>query len=350
MSLVPVDSREAYRREGPVVTVLGRNKDIDIRNAQPSPVMVHGARIWSAIKALAKVSVLALLIGGYPALMWSAHEVDATPVSQESAQSWTSPTAGVAITLIVRELEGPGWTTDKPGWAPARQLTAQPAWQAGLAGALADYLQIAATGVTRNEKIDPDLSAAARLLRPVEDGEMTPRLIAGVEALARYNGRVHAGLVSDLDTEADLAQALRLFAGWAGESSQQLSTLITHTDGWPASRADVRAFYTARARAQVAVSLLNAAVETHPDLTASASLRAQMRETRAQWDRIARQAPLMVSNQDGDGAFLPNHLAAMAWHLSEAEAASLRMADLVLGAQPDTTLADSDLVLMTSTP
>lgn len=350
MSLVPVDAREAYRREGPVVTVLGRNKDIDIRNAKPSPVMVHGSRIWSGLKALTKVGLLAALIGTYPAMMWSAHKVDAAPVSQDVAQSWTSPTAGVAITLIVRELEGQGWTADKPDWSPARQLTAQPAWQDGLVNALADYLQIAATGVTRSEAIDPDLAAAARLLRPVDDGEMTPRLVAGVEALARYNGRVHAGLVSDLDTEGDLAQALRLFAGWGRESSEHLSSLIAHNEGWPASRADVHAFYTARARAQVAVSLLNAAAETHPDLTASASLRAQMRETRAQWDRIARQSPMMVSNQDGEGAFLPNHLAAMAWHLSEAEAASLRMADLVLGAEPDTTLADSDLVLLTSTP
>ena len=350
MSLVPVDVPQGYRREGPVVTVLGNDKNLDLTQAQPSPLMVQGSRIWRGFKTFAKAGVIAALIGTYPAMMMAAHHIDDSAIEDVSHDEWASPATGVVISLIVREVEGPGWTADKASFAPARQLTAQPAWQTGMTNALSDYLQLAATGVDETGNIDPDLAAASRLLRAKDGAEMTPRLIAALEALARYNGRVHANIATDLDEGTDLAQSLRLFAGWANQSSADLSSLIGHSEGWPASRTDVHAFYTARARAHVVANLLTAAMETHPELMARASLRAQLRDTQDSWASIARQGPLMVSNQNGDGAFLPNHLAAMAWHLDRAETASLELAELVLGAQPDVTLAGFDDVVLTSSP
>ena len=351
MSLVPMDVPQAYRREGPVVTVIGRDKNLDLSLAEPSPYMVKGQRIWRAAKGFLKVAGFVAFFVTYPAMMWAAHDINDDPVEAVTADTWASPATGVAITLVAREVEGPGWTADKPVFVPARQLTAQPAWQEAIADSLADYFQLAAGTVTRDADIDPDLAAASRLLRNKSDAEMTPRLIAAAEALARFNGRVHAGLVQDLDADADLAQSLRLYAGWAATSSDELASLIGHSNGWPASRADVHTYYSARARAHVAASLLQAAVHTHPELMQRASLRAQLYETQAVWARIASQDPLVVSNQDGDGAILPNHLAAMAWHLEQAETASLQLAELILGNEPaDMTLAGADSVILTSSP
>ncbi|MEO0465608.1 MAG: hypothetical protein AAF216_03620 [Pseudomonadota bacterium] len=350
MSLVPVDVPKGYRREGPVVTVLGSDKNLDLTTAEPSPYMVHGGKIWRVLKTTLKVGVLVSVVGAYPAMMWSSHSINDSAVEEVSQETWASPAAGVAISLVVREVEGPGWTGDKPAIAPAQQLTGQPAWQVGLTNALSDYLQLAATGVDTTGEIDPDLAAASRLLRAKDDAEMTPRLVAATEALARYNGRVHADIAVDLDAGTDFAQSLRLFAGWANQSAADLSALIGHDQGWPASREDVHAFYTARARAHVVANLINAAMETHPELMGRASVRAQLRDTQRAWSIVASQSPLVVSNQNGDGALLPNHLAAMAWHLERAEASSLELAELVLGAQPDVTLAGVDDVVLTSSP
>ncbi|MEL6956639.1 MAG: hypothetical protein AAFO88_08355 [Pseudomonadota bacterium] len=345
---VPVDTPDGYRKEGPVVMVLGNDKNLDITTAQPSPYMVQSQRIWRITKGALKAGFLLFAIGVYPAMMWSAHDINDAPLEAVTAETWASPSMGVAITLVAREVEGPGWTGDKAGFAPARQLTAQPAWQDGLVNALADYIQLAAGTVTRSEEIDPDLAAASRLLRTKSNTEMTPRLIAAAEALARFNGRVHADITNDLDADQDLAQSLRLFAGWAKQSSIDLGERVGHKDGWPASRADVHAFYVARARAHVASSMLQAAVHAHPELMQRATLRAQLRETQDTWTRVALQDPLLVSNQDGDGAVLPNHLAAMAWHLEQAEASSLHLAEMVSSAQPKLNVADSGVVLSAS--
>ncbi|MEM9738572.1 MAG: hypothetical protein AAF829_01795 [Pseudomonadota bacterium] len=345
---VPVETENGYHREGPVVTVLGVDKNLDISAAQPSPYMVKSQKVWRLAKGALKAGLLVLAVGTYPALMWSAHDINDAPLEAVSSETWASPSMGVAITLVAREVEGPGWTADKPSVAPARRLTAQPAWQDGLTNALADYIQLAAGTVTRSSEIDADLAAASRLLRSKSDTEMTPRLIAAAEALARFNGRVHAGITNDLDADQDLAQSLRLFAGWAKHSSTDLGERVGHKAGWPASRSDVHAFYTARARAHVASGMLQAAVHAHPELMQRASMRAQLRETQDMWTRVARQDPLLVSNQDGDGAVLPNHLAAMAWHLEQAEAASIQLADMVSSSQPSLTVADTDVVLTSS--
>lgn len=160
MSLVPVKTPEGYHREGPVVTVIGGDKNLDISMAVPSPYMVRGQRAWRFAKGALKAGALLLAIGTYPVMMWAAHDINDAPLEAVTAETWASPSMGVAITLVAREVEGPGWTADKPSLMPARQLTAQPAWQAGLANALADYVQLAAGTVTRSSEIDADLAAA----------------------------------------------------------------------------------------------------------------------------------------------------------------------------------------------
>ncbi len=350
MSQVPANLPDVYRREGPVVTVIGDEEGMNFDDARPSPVMLLAGRFWRACKTTTKVGLLVGLAGLYPAMMWSAHEIDDASVDAEEIALWPAPEAGVAISLIAREVEGPGWTGDLPAWRPASQLTAQPAWQDALMVAIADFAQLSAAIVAGDGETDPDLAAAGRLLRPVETEDMTPRLVAGAEALARYSGRVDHGLAGRLDTNAELAQTVGLFANWAQESGRDIGALVGAPDGWPAGQNDVTAFYRARARAHVSNNMLKALAANNPDLEMSASLRAQWREVEMLWERIADQSPLMVSNQEGDGLFLPNHLASMAWHLEQAGEATAQLAELLQGAKPDTALAEADIVILTTSP
>ncbi len=333
-----------------MVTVIGSHEDFDFDNAHPSPIMLRASRLWRFLTGTAKVALVAGLVGFYPAMMWSAHDIDAGTVDPDELALWSAPEDGVAISLIAREVEQVGWTTDRRAWHPATRLTAQPVWQESLMDALADFANLGANISSGDGTSDPDLAAASRLLRPARGEEMTPRLIAAAEALARHNGRADRGMAGTLDTRSDFAAAATLFARWAGESEHQVASRVGSDEAWPAGQHDVAAFYRARARAHVASNMLTAFAEHNPEIELSASLRAQWRETETLWQRISDQSPLMVSNQDGDGLILPNHLAAMAWHLGQAETASLELAELLLGAQPDTTLVAADFGELTTSP
>lgn len=350
MSVVPVEPASRARREGPAVIVLGSRKNMDLSGARPSPIMKVSTAIWQGLKVIGLVAGMFVIVGTYPAMTWSAHEIDDSRVALDAPDTWASPTAGVAITLIAREVEGPGWTGDRAGWRPSARLTAQPAWQAGMSDALADFAQLAASLADKDARTDPDLEAASRLLRPVSHEAMTPRLVAAAEAFARYNGRVDRALAGQVDTRADIAQTVKLFAGWAESSRSEIAGLVGDPEAWPAGQAEIRAFYRARARAQVANNLLSAMAERQAGMLETAALRAQYRETRALWQRVSAQAPLVVSNQEGDGLFLPNHLAAMAWHLEEVETATRLLASLMEGAKPDMALARADHVVITASP
>lgn len=337
-----------YFREGPVVTVLG-DEEMDIADAQPHPWMEQSKAVWQRAKGVVKLGLFAVVAGAYPGWMVASHTIDASPVAIDEAD-WASHEAGVAMTLIAREVSGPGWTGDKADWHPGQHLTAQPAWQVSLSYSLSDVTQLSAALADAGGKPDTDLATASRLLRPVADEAMTPRLVAAAEALASYDSRVANGVASDIDSAEQVSELLGLFAGWAEDSARELSDQIALGAAWPASKADIRAFYSARARAQVASNMIDAAIAKDPGLASTASIRAQVREARMLWQRVAQQAPMIVSNQTGDNPFLPNHLAAMAWHLDKAGDATRQLADMLEGTvEGDLAIAAADDLVLTPT-
>ncbi len=337
-----------YFREGPVVTVLGE-EEMDIGDARPHPWMEASRSIWKRTKGVVKLGMVTALAGAYPGWMIASHSIDASPVTLD-AENWASEEAGVAMTLIAREVSGPGWTGDKASWHPSRHLTAQPAWQVSLSYSLSDVTQLSAALAERGGQPDSDLVAASRLLRPVSDEAMTPRLVAAAEALASYDSRVAKGVASDINTVEKVSELLNLFAGWAEDSARELSDQIALGAAWPASRADIRAYYDARARGQVASNMIDAAIASDPAMASTASIRAQVREASTLWQRVAKQAPVIVSNQTGDNPLLPNHLAAMAWHLDQAEAATRKLASMLDGTQEgDLSIATADDLILSPT-
>ncbi|MEL6387038.1 MAG: hypothetical protein AAFR00_06785 [Pseudomonadota bacterium] len=337
-----------YHREGPVVMVLG-DDDMDIDSAQPHPIMAQSRAVWKRTKGFVKLGIFAAFAGAYPSWMAASHSVDVTPVPIDGA-NWASPEAGVAMTLIAREVSGPGWSADKASWNPVHHLTAQPAWQVSLTYSLSDVTQLSAALAISGNEPDTDLAAASRLLRPTAGEPMTPRLIAAAEALASYDSRVASGTAADIDTAEQVTELLGLFVGWAEDSAGELSDQIALGAAWPASRADIRAFYNARARAHVASHMIDAAVAKDPDIAKTAAIRAQIREATTAWYRVAQQAPLIVSNQNGDNPLLPNHLAAMAWHLNGAEDATRQLADMVAGThEGDISIANAGNLVLAPT-
>ena len=88
MSLVPVKTPEGYHREGPVVTVIGGDKNLDISMAVPSPYMVRGQRAWRFAKGALKACALMLAIGTYPVMMWAAHDINDAPLEAVTAETW----------------------------------------------------------------------------------------------------------------------------------------------------------------------------------------------------------------------------------------------------------------------
>ena len=308
------------RREGKSVTLIGTDLPAPyLDEAEPSPLM-HTASLWwrRLIRTLQVLAVLAL-VGIYPALIATSHQINDAPVILSAESPWASPETGVAVTLIARELEGPGWAGDKPGWHPQARLTGLPAWQSSVSTSLSQFSRLmAGKSQTVDGNPDPDLSAAARLLAPEPGLDQTPRLAAAAEALARYEGRLERDLASKPSGVADVVDELALFAGWADNSYERLSSRIGTREGWPASKEDIQAFFQARARAQVASQLLTASLVSEPDIAVRESVESRLDQIEAYWRRAAELDPVFVSSQAGDARLMADHLAMMAFYLRQA--------------------------------
>ena len=317
---LPVKARDT----GPAVTLIGTDlPESYLEEAEPSPMMHTASEWWKRLKRVVQLGVLLLVIGFYPALVAGSHDINDDPVNLSAERPWTSAETGTMITLIGREIEGPGWAADRPGWHPQARLTGLPAWQEALSTSMSEYVRMMAAGApTQRGGPDPDLSAAARLMTIDAQLPQTPRLSAAAEALARYEGRLERGLASEVGGLDGLLDKLALMASWSDWSTMELGEQIGIRDGWPASKADIRAFYTARARAQLASQLLTASVNAEPDLAVTDAVQDRIDRLEASWRRAATLDPLFVSNQSGDARLMADHLAMMAFYIGEAGAAT----------------------------
>lgn len=313
---LPVKARE----DGLAVTLIGTDlPDSYLEEAEPSPLMQTAEWWWDrGVKALKILGLLAVA-ASYPALVAGSHDIKDEPVVLSAERPWTSPETGIIITMIGREIAGPGWANDRPGWHPQARLTGLPAWQEALSSSMSEYTRLMAMqAMTPRGTADPDLSAAARLLVVDPQLEQTPRLAAAAEALARYEGRLERDLASDATGFENLLDKLGLMASWSDVSVAELGEQSNLRDGWPASEADVQAFYAARARAQLASQLITASLNAEPDTLVSEAVQSRIDRLVAAWRKAATLDPLFVSNQSGDARLMADHLAMMAFYISEA--------------------------------
>ena len=313
---LPVKARD----DGPAVTLIGTDlPESYLEEAEPSPFM-HSAHWWwrrgvGAIKIAGLLAVAAF----YPALIAGSHDIKDDPVVLSAERPWTSPETGIMITMIGREIEGPGWASDRAGWHPQARLTGLPAWQEALSSSMSEYVRLMANRAkTPRGTADPDLSAASRLLTVDPQLEQTPRLAAAAEALARYEGRFERDLANSSGGFESLLDKMALMASWSEISVEDLGEQIALRDGWPASKDDIRAFYAARARAQLASQLIAASLNAEPDIVVSEAVQTRIDRLVAAWRRAAMLDPIFVSNQSGDARLMADHLAMMAFYIGEA--------------------------------
>ena len=322
---LPVAYEEAEPNpRDPVITLIG--SDIPpayLDDAEPSPLMESASRLWGRVVKTAKLSIVALLVGGYPAAIVWSHDIQDKPIALPNLAPWASPEAGTALTMIGRELTGPGWADDRPVWHPQSRLTALPAWQEGVISALSDYTLLSGQLATDADgNVDPDLTAAGRLLVPNSESEAVPRLNAAAEALQRYDGRLLRGLATAPMGQDSLQARLSLFADWGRDAQQRLQISANSAEAWPASGSDIEAIYQARAYAHVAGQLLSATLALEADLVSSSDAAEARDKAQAAWSRAARFNPIFISSQAGTGRFLSDHPATMAFYMNEAEAAT----------------------------
>jgi len=324
------DLPAAYQDEGPVVSFLQEDQMAQFDYAEPSPIMLFAARWWRRFTNVLKIGVMIVLIAGYPVATILSNNIDDSDIALNAEQAWMLPQAGVAIHKIARELEGSGWAGDRANWHPQARLTAMPAWQEASAEALADHTRLMAVLSSVEGEPDEDLTAASRLLHTIGGEDMRPRLTAAAQALNRYDGRVARGLANMPTPREALISEARLFAGWAEAGRRDLATQI-HREKveFPAGRADIKAYYAVKARAHIASQMLTASVSANSELMRNPNIRDTVNAASDVWKMASHQKPLIVSNQSGEGLFLPNHLAGMAFHMVSAQEASLALAKAI---------------------
>lgn len=319
---LPVEYIEANQNGGrSVVTLLGDElSEAYLDDAEPSPMAAAIGRFWRRITGLAKFGLVMVLVGGYPAMTVLSHKVNSSPVVLSAATPWYSNDTGTAMTLLGRELTVAGWAGDRSWWHPQARLTALPAWQDGITGALSDYAFLAAEHASREQGApDSDLQAAARLLAPSQEAVAIPRLNAAAEALQSYEGRLSRGLAAQPKGVGVLIDELSLYQRWAAESKDRIRSSVDRAEAWPASKADIEAIYKTRAYAQVASQLLMSSLIQEPNLVNTRDAAEARDRALFTWRRAATFNPLFVSSQAGTGTILADHPATMMYYLSEIE-------------------------------
>lgn len=227
------------------------------------------------------------------------------------------------MTMLGRELTVAGWANDRSWWHPQARLTALPAWQDGVTGALSEYALLASEHASREPGMpDSDLLAAARLLEPSQEAVAVPRLNAAAEALQSYEGRLSRGLAAQPKGMGVLIDELTLYRNWATESKARMRSNVDRAEAWPASRADIEAIYKTRAYAQVASQLIMSSLIQEPELVRTRTAAEARDHAVFSWRRAATFNPLFVSSQASTGSILADHPAAMMYYLTEIESAT----------------------------
>jgi len=312
-----------------IVTLIGSDmSEAYLDDAEPSPLVAALGRFWSRIVKTAKLGLVVALVGGYPAMTIMSHKVDSSAIVLSSASPWYSNDIGTATSLLGRELTVAGWANDRSWWHPQAQLTALPAWQDGITGALSDFTILAAEHAAREPGVaDTDLLAAARLLEPAQEAEAVPRLNAAAEALQSYEGRLSRGLAAQAKGADVFKDELKLYQNWSTQSQARLQSSANRAEGWPASREDIQALYKARAYAQVASQMMMSSLIEEPDLVVTRDAREARDRAIFAWRRAATFSPLIVSSQAGTSTFLSDHPAAMMYYLAEIDTATADFID-----------------------
>lgn len=273
-------------------------------------------RSWfGLIRFWFKILIVVAVLGAYPALIVMGSDVGDRNVSSTIDRSkWSAPWAGGVATLLEEHINELGWASDSPSWSPMARLTAKPAYQSAMAGALGEYLALANSQSVANREGDPDISAAARL---VSSSSTAIQLRAARDALVNYDRRLRRRGAAVALTPAQLAEQLALVDSWAAKSQADLARTADLLGGSPIDEAATVAVYSTKGRSIAAFSVIDA-MQWPDDPKVAAARNATLKA----WKAAAEFHPMIVFNGSPDGSLLGNHAAAMGFLIGQAQKAT----------------------------
>ncbi len=277
---------------------------------------VHaGKSFFQVVRWWFNAAIVAAAVLAYPFLMITSSDVgDRNIASSVDRTRWTAPWAGGAAGLMEKHFNDLGWASDAPGWSPMARLTAKPAYQAAMAGALGEFITLAHNQVALAGQDDPDLTAAARLVTPASTGV---QLRAARDALVSYDRRLKRRASAVATTSAQIVEQLNLVSTWTAKSQATIAATSSSRGGSPLDDAATRAVSEAKGRAMAAFTVLD--TMHWPDAVKAAPQRAA---ALAAWKDAAEFHPLIILNGSPDGSLFGNHPATMGFLLVQAQKAT----------------------------
>jgi hypothetical protein len=301
---LPLRTLEITARKAAPAEIIEPANDRRRRPVKRRKTFLAKLKGWTTLAA-----VLALL-GAYPAMTLMASGVGDKVAPPVDHTQWTVAWAGGASQMMEAQYGQLGWAQDAPAWAPMARLTAKPAYQQALAGALGDLasLKMHETGAA-----DPDLAAAGRLLSVASTGV---QVRAARDALVNYDRRARRrGAAAEVDP-AHVADELKLILGWAAASQSEIGR-AAERKGNPIDHDATVAVYAAKGRAMVA----SLALETM-QWPASREAETARNAALSAWKQAAEFHPLLVLNGNPDGSIFGNHPTSMGFAIARAETAT----------------------------
>lgn len=293
--------------------------DPDRAPAGPGRSFFQTVRLW--LNGAALVAVLA----AYPVMTVLASDVGDSSVSGlVDRTKWTAPWAGGAASLMEKHFNQLGWASDAPAWTPMARLTAKPAYQSAMAGAVGEFLTLAHSQSTARGADDADLSAAARL---VTQDSTAVQLRAARDALVSHDRRLRRRATAVIPTPAQLSEQLALIDAWAVRSHAEIASSASVLGGSPFDEVATVAVYAAKGRAMAAYVFLD--TMHWPESAQAAAARNVALEA---WKDAARFHPLVVLNGSPDGSLFGNHAASMGFLVGQAQKATADYRALVAAA------------------
>lgn len=286
---------------------------------RPRKSFLQVARWWL------NAAVVAVALLAYPVAIVMASDVgDGQAVGGVDRTKWTAPWAGAAATLMERHFNGLGWASDAPSWTPMARLTAKPAYQTAMAGAVGEFVTLQNRQAASSGETDPDLSVASRL---VSAKSTAIQLRAARDALLNFDRRMRRRSAAPVSSPAQLAEQLALMDAWAAKSQAEVAAAAAVGGGFVDHEA-TRAVYTAKGRAMAAYVFLDAM--NWPDNSKAAEARSAALEA---WRAAAQFHPVIVLSGSPDGSLFGNHAASMGFLIAQAQKATADFKAMV-AAQP----------------
>ena len=284
---------------------------------EESPVVEegHGRSFFTTLRLWFNGAAIVAVLGAYPVMTALASNVgDGSVSGLVDRTRWTAPWAGGAATLMEKHFNDLGWASDAPAWTPMARLTAKPAYQSAMAGAIGEFLTLAQTQAVARGASDADLSAAARLVTQDSTGV---QLRAARDALVNHDRRLRRRATALIATPAQLNEQLALIDTWAVKSQAEIAASASVLGGSPFDEIATVAVYSAKGRAMAAYVFLD--TMHWPESAEAAAARNFALEA---WKNAARFHPLVVLNGSPDGSVFGNHAASMGFLIGQAQKAT----------------------------